>query len=79
MPWTDTTRPDDNRRYRRYASDTTDEEWALIAPFLSPTSTIGRPRKHAMRQIWDAISDIAATGCQWATLPKDFPPCTTVQ
>ena len=79
MPWTDTTRPDYDRRCLRYASDTTDEEWALIAPFLSPASNVGRPRKHSMRQIWDAISYIAATGCQWAMLPKDFPPFTTVQ
>jgi len=32
-----------------------------------------------MRHIWNAISYIAATGCQWAMLPKDFPPFTTVQ
>ena len=32
-----------------------------------------------MRAVWDAIQYIAATGCQWAMLPKDFPPFTTVQ
>ena len=32
-----------------------------------------------MRDVWNAISYIAATGCQWAMLPKDFPPFTTVQ
>lgn len=32
-----------------------------------------------MRAVWDAILYIAATGCQWAMLPKDFPPFTTVQ
>lgn len=30
MPWTEITRPDYDRRGLRYASDTTDEEWALI-------------------------------------------------
>ena len=29
--------------------------------------------------MWDAIQYIAATGCQSAPLPKDFPPFTTVQ
>jgi len=29
--------------------------------------------------LWDAIQYIAATGCQWAQLPEDFPPFTTVQ
>jgi transposase len=79
MPWTEITRPDYDRRFLRYASDCSDEEWALIAPFLTPASSVGRPLKHSMRQIWNAISYIAATGCQWAMLPKDFPPFTTVQ
>lgn len=79
MPWTEITRSDYDRRYLRYASDCSDEEWALIAPFLIPASKVGRPRRHSMRCIWSAISYIAATGCQWAMLPKDFPPFTTVQ
>jgi transposase len=32
-----------------------------------------------MRSVWDAIQYIATTGCQWALLPKDFPPFTMVQ
>jgi transposase len=32
-----------------------------------------------MRSVWDAIQYMAASGCQWANLPKDFPPFTTVQ
>jgi len=32
-----------------------------------------------MRAVWDAIQYMAATGCQWAMLPKAFPPFTTVQ
>jgi putative transposase len=27
----------------------------------------------------NAIQCIAATGCQWSLLPRDFPPFTTVQ
>lgn len=79
MAWTEITRPDYDRRFLRYASDCSDEEWALISPFLMSASNVGRPLKHSMRQIWNAISYIAATGCQWAMLPKDFPPFTTVQ
>ncbi len=79
MPWTETTRPDYDRRGQRYASDTTDEEWALVAPFMPPRSNVGRPRRTDMRAVWDAIQYMAASGCQWAMLPKDFPPFTTVQ
>lgn len=32
-----------------------------------------------MRDVWNAIQYLAATGCQWAQLPRDFPPFTTVQ
>jgi transposase len=79
MPWTEITRPDYDRRSLRYASDCRDEEWALIEPFMLPVSKVGRPRKTDMRNVWEAIQYIAATGCQWAMLPKDFPPFTTVQ
>ena len=79
MPWTEITRPEYDRRGQRYASDTTDEEWALVAPFMPPASKVGRPRRTDMRAVWDAIQYMAATGCQWAMLPKDFPPFTTVQ
>jgi transposase len=79
MAWTEITREQYDRRRLRYASDCTDEEWALIAPFMPAPSKVGRPRKWRMREIWDAIQYIAAAGCQWAMLPKDFPPFTTVQ
>ena len=79
MPWTEITRPNYDRRDQRYASDSTDEEWAVVAPFMPPRCKVGRPRSTNLRAVWDAIQYIAATGCQWAMLPKDFPPVTTVQ
>ena len=79
MAWTEITREQYDRRHLRYASDCTDEEWALIEPFMPVPSKVGRPRKWPMREIWNAIHYIAAAGCQWAMLPKDFPPFTTVQ
>jgi transposase len=79
MAWTETTRRDYDRRSLRYASDCKDEEWALIEALMLPVSKVGRPRKTDMRAVWEAIQYIAATGCQWAMLPKDFPPFTTVQ
>ena len=32
-----------------------------------------------LRAVWNAIQYFASTGCQWAMLPKEFPPFTTVQ
>ena len=79
MTWTEITRRQHDRRALRYASDCTDAEWALIELLIPGPSKVGRPRKTCMRSVWDAIQYIATTGCQWALLPKDFPPFTTVQ
>jgi transposase len=79
MAWTETTRGYYARGEGRYASDCTDGEWAIVASFMPPPCRLGRPRKTNLREVWNAIQYIAATGCQWAMLPKDFPPFTTVQ
>ncbi len=76
MVWTDITRPQYERKYGRYASDCSDKEWRLIEPFLPPRKHIGRPRTTQLRDVWDAIQYMAATGCQWAMIPNDFPPLT---
>ncbi len=44
MPWNKTTRREYARHGRRYASDLTDREWALVAPFLPGPKKIGRKR-----------------------------------
>lgn len=62
------------RRGGRYASDMTDEEWALIASFMPARKRTGGPRTTALRGVCDALLYIAATGYQWAMIPKDFPP-----
>lgn len=79
MPWTETARREYRRTASRYASDLTDGEWALIAPFMPPPRRVGRPRTTNLRDVVDAILYMATTGCQWAQLPRDFPPPSTVQ
>ncbi len=79
MPWTDITRLQYVRHGRRYASDITNAEWALVEPFMPGRKKTGRPRTTELRDVWDAIQYMAATGCQWAMIPNDFPPPSTVQ
>jgi transposase len=66
------------RRARRYPSDTSDEQWALIEPLLPPVNTGGRPEKHPRRAVVDAIHFVVRAGCSWRQLPADFPPWQTV-
>jgi transposase len=69
-------------RTRRYPSDTTNAEWALLEPLLprpaceSPAG--GRPEKHHRRAIIDALRYVADNGIKWRALPVDFPPWQTV-
>jgi transposase len=79
MPWTETTRPQYERRCPRYASDLTDEEWTLIEPMMPAPNRIGRPRKTELREIVNALLYMASSGGAWRLLPKDFPPFSTVQ
>jgi putative transposase len=65
-------------RMHHYPSDLTDDQWALIEPHLPAEADSGRPRKTAMRDVFDAILYILRTGCQWRYLPIDFPPRSTV-
>jgi transposase len=79
VAWTEITRRKYRRDGLRYASDTTDAEWALIEPYMPPPAACGRPRETSLREIVNAIFYIAQSGCQWRMLPSDFPPFTTVQ
>lgn len=79
MVWTDITRQQYDRKTGRYASDCLDDEWELIEPFLPAAKSTGRPRTTNLRDVWDAIQYMVSTGCQWAMIPNDFPPPSTVQ
>lgn len=79
MPWTEITRPKYRRDGLKYASDTTDEEWASIAPFMPPPHRLGRPRETELRAVVNALFYVLSSGCQWRMLPRDFPPRSTVQ
>jgi transposase len=56
---TELTRQQYVRTEGRYASDATDREWALIAPFLPAPKRVGRPRTTDLRNVFDAILYIA--------------------
>jgi putative transposase len=60
---------------RRYPSDLTDAQWALIAPMLSSYD----PLKVDLREMVNACLYLEKTGCPWRYLPSDFGPWATVR
>ena len=79
MAWTELTRAEHSRRTTRYPSDLTDSEWEIVRPLLPGRNRLGRPRQVELRRVWNAIQYVAASGCAWSLLPKDFPPVSTVR
>ena len=76
--WTPENRSRYDRSHLRYPSDLTDAEWALIAPLIPPAKLGGNKRTVVIREVVNGLMDILSTGCQWAALPKDLPPRSTV-
>jgi len=56
-------------------SDLTDEQWEILKPFLEQRHIFGwgRPRNADLREVMNAILYLNKTGCQWRSLPHDFP------
>nr|WP_269770706.1 IS5 family transposase [Actinosynnema pretiosum] len=69
-------------RTRRYPTDLTDAQWAVIDPLLPDppwlTGQGGRPEKHCRRLVVDAILYTVDNGIKWRALPADFLPWNTV-
>lgn len=76
--WTSENRARYDRSKLRYPSDLTDEEWALIGPLIPPAKRGGNKRTVIERDLVNGVMYVLSTGCQWAALPKDLPPRSTV-
>lgn len=78
MAWNETDRAKYAVICKRYASDLSDEEFALVQPLLPAAKRRGRKPTNA-RSILNALFYMVRCSCPWRYLPKDFPPFTTVQ
>jgi len=66
------------RNDRRYPSDLTAREWALLEPLLASSEARGRPPKWPAKRVADAVFYLLRSGCAWRMLPREFPPWQTV-
>jgi transposase len=76
--WTNENRGRYDRSGLRYPSDVTNEEWTFIRPLIPPAKRGGNKRTVDVREVVNGIMYVLSTGCQWASLPKDLPPRSTV-
>lgn len=63
---------------KRYSTDLTDEQWAILEPLIPAARHGGRPREVNMREVVNSILYLSRTGCQWDMLPHDLLPKSTV-
>ncbi|WP_247745863.1 IS5 family transposase [Streptomyces oryzae] len=67
---------------RRYPSDMTDAEWAVVRDALPVPAWLegrgGQPEGYCHRQMLDAIFYVTDNGIKWRAMPADFPPGTRV-
>jgi transposase len=78
MMWTNENRVQYDRSTLRYPSDVTDPEWKLLRPLIPPAKRGGNRRTVDVREVVNGVMYILSSGCQWAALPTDLPPRSTV-
>lgn len=66
------------RSRQPYPSDVSDDEWALVAPYLTLMTPDAPQREYDLREVFNALRWIVRTGAAWRYLPHDFPPWETV-
>jgi transposase len=59
-------------------SDVGDEEWALVAPYLSLLPQTAARRRHELREVFNALRWMVRAGAPWRWLPVHFPPWEAV-
>ena len=61
-----------------YPSDVSDEEWGLIAPYLTLQREDAGQREHSLREVFNGLRYIVKTGAPWRWMPNDLPPWAAV-
>jgi transposase len=51
-----------------------DEEWALVAPYLTLLREGAGQREHPLREVFNGLRYIVKTGAPWRWMPHDLPP-----
>jgi transposase len=63
---------------RPYPSDVTDDEWALVAPYLTLMKEDAPQREHSLREVFNGLRWFVRAGAAWRMMPHDLPPWPAV-
>lgn len=59
---------------KSYPSDVSDDEWALLAPYLTLLPEASGQRVHCLREVFNGLRYIVKSGAPWRLMPNDLPP-----
>jgi transposase len=58
---------------KSYPTDISDEEWALVLPYLTLMTPEAPQRRYDLREVFNALRWIVRAGAPWRLLPHEFP------
>lgn len=58
---------------KAYPSDVSDDEWALVAPYLALLPETSGQRDHLLREVFNGLRYVVKTGIQWRSMSHDLP------
>jgi transposase len=57
-----------------FPSDVSDEEWALVVPYLTLMTEAAPQRQHSLRELFNGLRYVIRYGIAWRAIPNDLPP-----
>ncbi len=61
-----------------YPSDVSDDEWSLVAPYLTLMTEDAPQRDHPLRELFNGLRYVVRYGIAWRAMPNDLPPWSAV-
>ena len=61
-----------------YPTDVSDEEWMLVAPYLTLMKEDAPQREYPLREVFNGLRWFVRAGADWRLMPHDLPPWPAV-
>ena len=61
-----------------YPSDVSDDEWTLVAPYLTLMEECAPQRQYPLRELFNGLRYVIRYGIAWRAMPNDLPPWSAV-